>query len=249
MNLDPKAEDYYFQSTYTFAANSPIIFIDFNGEGVLDDYGVDQNGKIELIKKTDDATDTLYSVTRNANGELAKDTNGEVIRNDANRDGTLGDGDSVTVNKGVLDSIENTTVKDSDGITQNVQIMEVTNSGKSQELFEFISGNSSNEISYSSWFSDRQFISTSFQTHAENSINVLYPRFKYLLHHVHSHPDPYLSPSPGDNSVAKILRKRLGYKPRFEIYSPFLGEYKDYDENTPFDSLDEVIIVAPKKKK
>lgn len=32
--------------------------------GLLDDHGVDREGQIELIKRTDDSADTLYSVTR-----------------------------------------------------------------------------------------------------------------------------------------------------------------------------------------
>ena len=38
MNIDPKAEQYSFQSTYAFANNNPIFYIDFNGEGVNGDY-------------------------------------------------------------------------------------------------------------------------------------------------------------------------------------------------------------------
>jgi len=62
MNLDPLAEDYVHQSTYAFAANNPIYYIDFNGEGVENDYGVDQDGNIILLKETDDETDTLYAL-------------------------------------------------------------------------------------------------------------------------------------------------------------------------------------------
>jgi RHS repeat-associated protein len=36
MNIDPRAEEYNFQSPYAFANNNPILFIDINGEGVAD---------------------------------------------------------------------------------------------------------------------------------------------------------------------------------------------------------------------
>lgn len=36
MNVDPKAEQYNFQSPYAFANNNPVLFVDINGEGVDD---------------------------------------------------------------------------------------------------------------------------------------------------------------------------------------------------------------------
>jgi len=229
MIVNPLAEQRSWVSPYNFAQINPINRIDLDGtlDIPLDDYGLDKNGKVELLRiTTDDPNDKL----------IALDDNGAET-------------ESLTeVEKGILNNIENTTVMDSDGITQDVQIMETTNSKDNKSLFEFITANSNNEFSYSSWFSNRKYISTSFQAHAENSINVLYPRHKSLLHHVHSHPDPYLAPSPGDISTAGILSERLGYKPRFEIYSPFLGEYKDFDQNSSSFELDEIIITVPKKK-
>ena len=94
MNIDPRAEDYNFQSPYTFAGNNPIYFIDINGEGLDDDYGVDQKGYITLIKKTNDKFDRLYSVTTDDNGEVIKDKNGEVVKNDTNGDGEVNTADS-----------------------------------------------------------------------------------------------------------------------------------------------------------
>jgi len=36
MNVDPKSEQYNFQSPYAFANNNPVLFVDINGEGVDD---------------------------------------------------------------------------------------------------------------------------------------------------------------------------------------------------------------------
>ncbi len=253
MSPDPLSDEFPSWSPYTFTNDNPIYFTDPTGlapQGLLDDYGLDQNGKITLIKKTDDATDTLYSVTRGEDGELVKDSNGEVAKNDTNGDGNVGNGDSVTVNKGILNNIENTTYVDSDNITRNIQIMDVTGSKNVKSLFEFVTGNSTNEVSYSSWFTNsKEFISTSFQHSTENSINILFPRYRYLLHHVHSHPDGSLDPSManGDTGAAAIIERVIGYAPRFQIYSPFLKQYKDYNKNSTWE-LDEIIITAPKKK-
>ena len=240
-SIDPLTEARDWLTPYNFVQNNPILRID--PTGLLDDYGVDQNGKVELIKETDDDTDTLYSVTRDNNGDLVKDQNGEVVKNDTNGDGEVADGDSVTVDKGVLNNIENTTYTDPDGITHNIQIMDVTSLENVQPLFEFMADNSINEIAYSEFFTNsKKFISTSFNTNSEQSMNILFPRYRYLLHHVHSHPDPYLAPSTGDTTSAGIIKKRTGINTRFEIYSSFLKQYKDYNENSASFELEEVII-------
>ena len=52
MNVDPRSEQYNFQSPYAFANNNPVFFIDINGEGVDDWIVVDNNGYFtgEIIK-------------------------------------------------------------------------------------------------------------------------------------------------------------------------------------------------------
>lgn len=45
MNVDPRSEQYSFQSSYAFANNNPVLFIDINGEGV-DDWVERKNGSI-----------------------------------------------------------------------------------------------------------------------------------------------------------------------------------------------------------
>ncbi|BFP43259.1 hypothetical protein FGF1_41040 [Flavobacteriaceae bacterium GF1] len=97
-NVDPLAEDYSFQSVYAFAANNPISFVDINGEGVLDDFHIYEDGSILRIK-TDDATDTF--IFHNSNGNqhdiatLEKNENGLI--NAPNIDYDSGDGTSVSV--------------------------------------------------------------------------------------------------------------------------------------------------------
>lgn len=244
--VDPLAEERNWLSPYNFVQNNPILRID--PTGLLDDYGIDQNGKVELIKKTDDATDTLYSVTRNEDGELVKDGNGEVVKNDTNGDGQVADGDSVTVEKGLLNNIENTTYTESDGTKHNLQIMDVSKGSFKdiKSIFEFSANNSNNEFSYQSFANGNKFISTTFLPSAELSATTLVRRNGKLLHHVHSHPgQDYFAPSPGDISSASYLIKKYGT--RLEMYSPLLGTYKDYTGESSSFELDEIII-TPKKK-
>lgn len=66
MNIDPKAEQYSFQSTYAFANNNPILFVDINGEGVDGDY-FDANGNYMGSDKIDDKK--IY-VVNNSNSPL-----------------------------------------------------------------------------------------------------------------------------------------------------------------------------------
>lgn len=50
MNIDPRAEEYNFQSAYAFANNNPILFIDINGEGVDNEYDVNtKTGKVTKV--------------------------------------------------------------------------------------------------------------------------------------------------------------------------------------------------------
>ncbi|MEO9954207.1 RHS repeat-associated core domain-containing protein [Nonlabens sp.] len=230
MSVDPLAEKMPEWSSYAYAFNNPVMYTDPTGmapEVVQDDYGIDDNGKIAFIRATNDKHDKL----------IALDYEGKET------------GNSINVEKGVLDKIENTTHIDDEGTIREIQNIETTKVKDNKALFEFITDNSDSEHSYSNWFSDIKYISTSFESNAEYSINILSKRHKILLHHVHSHPDPFLAPSPLDISSAGIFEKRLGFKPRFEIYSPFINEYKDFDKNSVSFELNTIIIDAPAQKK
>ena len=92
MSIDPLAEQRNWLTPYNFVQNNPIMRVD--PSGLLDDYGIDQNGNVTLIKETDDKFDRLYSVTSDENGEVIKDENGEAVKNDTNGDGKVNNRDS-----------------------------------------------------------------------------------------------------------------------------------------------------------
>jgi hypothetical protein len=73
--IDPLAEMYQPMSTYHMAGNNPIFYVDSNGMN-YDDYGVDQNGNVSLIQKTEDNFDRLYAAKSDASGNAVKDVNG-----------------------------------------------------------------------------------------------------------------------------------------------------------------------------
>uniref|UniRef100_UPI001DFF980C RHS repeat-associated core domain-containing protein n=1 Tax=Flagellimonas sp. 389 TaxID=2835862 RepID=UPI001DFF980C len=91
-SIDPMAEQRNWLTPYNFVQNNPIVRVD--PSGLLDDYGIDQNGNVTLIEETDDKFDRLYSVTSDENGELVKNENGEVVKNDTNGDGKVNNRDS-----------------------------------------------------------------------------------------------------------------------------------------------------------
>lgn len=75
-NPDPLSDEFPSWSPYTFTNDNPIYFTDPTGlasEGVLDDYGLDKDGYITLLQKTDDKFDRLYAV--DDNGNITDDTN------------------------------------------------------------------------------------------------------------------------------------------------------------------------------
>ncbi|WP_410470250.1 JAB-like toxin 1 domain-containing protein [Chryseobacterium sp. FH2] len=73
--IDPLAEKYFPMSPYHMSGNNLIFYVDDNGMN-YDDYGIDDNGNVSLIQKTDDNFDRLYKAKSDANGNAVKDANG-----------------------------------------------------------------------------------------------------------------------------------------------------------------------------
>jgi len=69
MNVDPKAEQYNFQSPYAFANNNPVFFVDINGEGVDWLPKVNEDGSVSYIAEEGDSAETLQEQYNLKDGE------------------------------------------------------------------------------------------------------------------------------------------------------------------------------------
>ena len=231
---DPLGEERNWLSPYNFVQNNPILRID--PSGLLDDYGIDQNGNIHLLKETDDTTDTLYSVTTDENGELVKNDSGEVNIND--------DKGSVTINKykdgsSILSdlSTENTkTVTMATGedtteeINTNITHTDGTFKDDVFKVFKFAADNSNVEWSLHKF---SVMDGTSNYQIGTYHLNNLSPGFNNQgvgtwLGGIHSHPNQNTRTARiesmfGDRSVGRNYLRKYGSNLPYMTYFPSTG--------------------------
>lgn len=145
--VDPLAEERNWLTPYNFVQNNPISRID--PTGLLDDYGLDQNGNVSLLKETDDNFDRLYSVTANENGDLVKNGNGDVAINSEKGSVTVSkfeEGGSILSERSTSES---ETVQYSDGATSERKVSTAVSDNKNDvfNVFKFAADNTNVEFS------------------------------------------------------------------------------------------------------
>ena len=230
-SIDPKAEEYYFQSPYVFSADNPVFFVDINGMGVdenEDDYGIDKNGNIKLIKKTDDNFDRLYEAVSDENGNAVLDENGNAIKK-INGEGNE-NVDYVKVNKPTPESssIISDLAESHDYSQYNngkhdhsdESFATTTNTPDANKVFQFAADNSDVEWALVRFDGGNNLIQTS---HGKDNV-LNYAKLglgnKYSKNRMweHNHSHPY------NNFASKLdvvgAGKYTGRTPRFFIYYP-----------------------------
>ncbi len=224
-------------SPYAFVNNNPIGYVDptgmswsdirdfikinkkINDKGGDDDYKLDKNGNITLLRETDDKTDKLIAFNDKGN-ETDK---------------------SVEVEKGVLNNV--ITDKDSKGISYDY--MKVNNNETATKLFEFVAENSQVEWSQVKYGTKSNFISTSHDPIIEfGGVDLMYgllTKGYTVREHIHSHPNRelnYYGPSgfhprdknKGDRSLGEWINKYYPSKGiKLKVYEVPLKKYIKYN--------------------
>ncbi|MCY1636748.1 JAB-like toxin 1 domain-containing protein, partial [Marinifilum sp. D737] len=227
---DPLSEEYSSWSPYNYTMNNPIKFIDPNGMYV-DNYGIDENGYISLLEKTDDKYDVLYTVNNEGN---KKDTDGQ--------EGiTESDGQKVE-DKTLLPELaqERPDFKENDAVWGDKYVYqgnyaETTNKNDAQSVFKFVAGNSNVEWSMNQFTGGRMVLGTLHQnTQAPTLQKIQGYSVESMLLDFHSHPNATANDfqvSGGDRRYARSLRK-INPNIKFYVYIPHLTK-KNWNKAFP----------------
>jgi len=226
--VDPLCENHPEVSPYVFCSNNPVNRVDLIG---LDDYSVNRNGKIFLVKVTDDKTDRLIALGKNDKIEYDKDGN---MTNK-----------STLVNKGVLDN-----QKESGETTY----MSVKGNKQAKGLFQFLGENTNVEWGRISYGKNSNYITTNNNPYDNGLETIAYEKlFKNRKEGLiklidHSHPDGskpsgfaqsggILPPGQGDKAFAVWLYKNYPSNAKnilLRVYNPVDKKYIKFNNKKSF---------------
>ncbi|WP_143961171.1 JAB-like toxin 1 domain-containing protein [Litoribacter populi] len=190
MSVDPLMSKMPEWSSYNFGFNNPMRFTDLRGLAP-DDYQLQKNGEIKLIRETNDDFDVLYA---------------------SNQDGSPNDLQLTILEKGILNNKETKTVMGVDNEKYTFDLYNITGDLTSKNLFEFVSNHSDVEwsltrVGLNKGSSGNNFLSTSRLKDREVGGGYLFYKGFHLREHTHSHPYRPL-PSLSDVDLAeKIINK------------------------------------------
>ncbi|MGK0639379.1 JAB-like toxin 1 domain-containing protein [Schleiferia thermophila] len=207
--VDPMAHVAPSWSPYRAFYCNPIRYID--PTGMLEhDYGLDKQGNITLLRKTDDPTDKLIALDNDGN-ETDK---------------------SIEVDKGILSSKKTNTVTVSNGKDYTFDQYKIKGDDKAKGLFEFVADNTEVEWSLTgvgakSGTDGQNILTTSHIKDSEIGGGYLKAYGYTIRKHSHSHPYNTF-PSTADKEFAESLNLKFP-KATLDIYHK--GEYFQYDKN------------------
>jgi RHS repeat-associated protein len=197
--IDPFAEKFSYVNPYVYCLNNPVNMVDPDGKAPENDYGIDDAGKVRLIKETTDKTDRL----------IAK--NGDVIDNKVQK-GILNDGMDLGKNVNMI----NLSQENSNG--DKVQMSEINDM-----LFK-LSVYNQKEISWGKYESSTDKngwaiingYSNNKHDEATNNVGYQFSRNNQnylLIEDYHTHPSfakgyGHGDPSTSGGDISSILREK-----------------------------------------
>ena len=203
LTIDPMAEKYFQMSPYSYCANNPIRYIDPTGM-YIDNYGVDENGKVSLLEKTDDEYDVLYAIDKNSK------------KKDTNSDSQVDESDGQKVNdKSILPQLSEERSNFNGRYATNESLTDMGN------IFLFASKNTNVEFSFNAIKSEGEntqyAIITNHKTNQVSNAKVLGFDELDFTFRLHSHPgqDGTKGGSDGGATGTGDMSNIIGYYNRW----------------------------------